>query len=177
MGIDLNAEALQNAQDRIPEATYLAVDCTKPLPFANEAFDAITISFVLVNIIPATLRASVVVEFERILKPGGCIWVNEGTVSDEYQLRYELARPFLQEDHTFYVFKDKQLASQLKTVEELRAALDQDAAARVAHHFTEEELRLLFKNEHCLSTQSLVTTSPNTHMKISMIVSVFQKPL
>lgn len=176
-GIDLNQEAIQKNQERSPEITYLVADCTTQLPFEDGSFDAIVVSFVLVNIIPASLRAQVATELERLVKPGGLIWVNEGTVSEDYQLRYDLARPFLGEERTFYVFKDKQLASQLKTVEELRIALEQGAAARVAHHFSQEELIDLFKHERCLSVQSLVTTSPNTHMKIAMLVAVFQKSL
>ncbi|MBW3085662.1 Demethylmenaquinone methyltransferase [Austwickia sp. TVS 96-490-7B] len=62
----------QGRQDR-PHLPFVAADATR-LPFADGAFDAVTISYGLRNVrdYPAALR-----EFARVTKPGGRLVVNE----------------------------------------------------------------------------------------------------
>ena len=173
--IDLNEEAIRNGRSRNDGVTYQVADVTDGLPFPDGTFDAVLTSFVLVNI-PKTQRAGVVRELHRVLKPGGYAWINEGTASEGYRLRYDLARPYADEDRTFFVMGDKAFASAIATPEDLKSAIGSGGVARMAHHFTADELRELFSDDDCLHAAASVTASPRTKTEIRMITLVFRKP-
>lgn len=134
------------------------------------------VSFVLVNIIPISERKKVIKELERILKPEGLVWVNEGVVSNSYHRRYELCKPFLGNDHDFFVFKEGTLSSSIQSHEDLQEAIN-NRVARVAHHFGIEELKELFGNFNVLSENAAETASPQTKSVIKMVTMVFRKKI
>jgi ubiquinone/menaquinone biosynthesis C-methylase UbiE len=172
--IDMNAEAIGSAKSRPTKVNYVLGDITNELPFKEKSFDAIVISFVLVNILPKSAREKLVSQLTRILKIGGVIWVNEGLVSDDYAKRYELSRPFIHDaDHDFFVFKEGTVSSTIHTRSQLEEALNADKVARMAHHFSVDELRLLFHEYEMVFLQESETASPNTKSAIKMAVIVF----
>lgn len=73
VGADLSIGMLQAGRAKRPDVPLLAADALR-LPFADETFDAVTISFALRNIVDteAALR-----EMARVTKPGGRLVVCE----------------------------------------------------------------------------------------------------
>jgi cyclopropane fatty-acyl-phospholipid synthase-like methyltransferase len=73
-GLDINALGIHNANQLAsrrglsPQAQFEVCDVSKPLPFANETFDAIFSNDVLCHI-PG--RPALLAEMYRVLKPGG----------------------------------------------------------------------------------------------------------
>jgi ubiquinone/menaquinone biosynthesis C-methylase UbiE len=175
VGVDINQEAIEKNRAS-KEGEYLVADIRNGLPFKDESFDAITISFVLVNIVPHEERQKVVAELYRVLRKGGIIWVNEGLISEDYQRRYELCQPFLKEERDFFVFKEGTSSSSIKTKAELEVAIQDQKVARIAHHFTEMELRVLFERFSLSYEESKSTASPHSKSEIKMIIAVYQKP-
>jgi demethylmenaquinone methyltransferase/2-methoxy-6-polyprenyl-1,4-benzoquinol methylase len=89
---DFSAGMLQVGKRRRPEMTFIAGDAMN-LPFADESFDAVTISFGLRNIVDP---AAALAEMLRVTKPGGRLAVMEfstpvlpafGTIYNEYLMR------------------------------------------------------------------------------------------
>jgi demethylmenaquinone methyltransferase/2-methoxy-6-polyprenyl-1,4-benzoquinol methylase len=73
VGADISVGMLQAGREKRPEATLLAADALH-LPFADETFDAVTISFALRNIADTTAALR---EMARVTKPGGRLVVCE----------------------------------------------------------------------------------------------------
>ncbi len=72
-GLDINALGIHNANRlalhrSLPQAHFEVCDVSKPLPFADETFDAIFSNDVLCHI-PG--RPALLAEMHRVLKPGG----------------------------------------------------------------------------------------------------------
>lgn len=172
-GIDINAEAVARNRERGSGVEYVLGDITEGLPFEDASFDAVVISFVLVNIIPRSGRERLLLELSRILRPGGVVWVNEGLVSDDYAKRYELCRPFLGDDHDFFVFQEGVSSSSIQDSGALQKAIDDGKVARVAHHFTVGELKQLFHAYELVFEEESATSSPHSKSVINMAVMVF----
>ena len=173
-GMDLNVDAINQNRLKKTKVKYICGDVTKPLPFAAKSFNAIVISFLLVNIIPLARREKLVLEMTRVLKTNGHIWLNEGLLSDDYADRYKLSKPFVDDESTFFVFKKNSLSSSIKTVDQLNQAIKGKDIARLAHHFTLGELKNLFHDYFVVYQNESQTISPNTKFKIKMIVMVLQ---
>lgn len=174
-GIDINEKAISQNKLKPTKINYVISDITDVLPFADKSFDAIIMSFVLVNIMPLPKRETLILELNRVLKSGGLIWVNESLVSDDYNKRYELSRPFVNEKYNFFVFKEGTSSSSIKTLEQMRKAIEENKIARIAHHFETKELETLFKDFEIIHKEELETHSPNTGSVIKMAIMVFQK--
>ena len=172
--VDINAEAIKENAERNSKIDYRVADIAEKLPFDNESFDAVLTSFTLVNILPLATRQKVAAEISRILKPNGIIWVNEGLVSEDYEYRYNLAKPTLGNNHDFYVYTDGLSAKEIETAEELKRALNEGKIARIAHHFTLPELDELFENYELIFQKTTRTLSPRTGSEINMTVSVYK---
>ncbi|MBA8811354.1 demethylmenaquinone methyltransferase [Promicromonospora sukumoe] len=89
---DFSIGMLQVGKERRPDLPFVAGDATR-LPFADESFDAVTISFGLRNVVD-TLTA--LREMHRVVRPGGRIvicefstptWGPFRTVYQEYLMR------------------------------------------------------------------------------------------
>ena len=174
-GVDLNTEAIRAGQNRNSAVTYLVGDVLKGLPFEDASFDAVVLSFVLVNIIPQAEREKAVRELRRVLKPGGYVWVNEGTASEEYALRYTLSYPYTHEERSFFVYREGTSSKDIQTAEQLAQAVAEKRVARIAHHFTNEELRELFNGFKEVFFEASATQSPNSKMRINMSTWIFEK--
>lgn len=66
-GVDFSAKMLEIASHNYPQANFIEADCSN-MPFSNNTFDYITMSFGLRN---AHNREAVIKECHRVLKPGG----------------------------------------------------------------------------------------------------------
>ena len=166
--------AIHLAQSKPTLVNYVLGDITKILPFENRSFDAVVISFLLVNILPLTARKQLISEIVRISKDRGIVWINEGLLSDDYAKRYVLSKPFLTENYDFFVFKEGISSSSIQTHQQLEQALKEERIARVAHHFSLEELKELFEKFDIIYEKQLETTSPNTGSTIKMVIFVFR---
>ncbi len=173
--IDINIDAISLNKSKSTRVKYILGDIMEPLPFSDQCFHAIVISFVLVSVISQQERQQLIYELIRILKPGGIIWVNEGLISSDYQKRYELSTELLQtHDHDFFVFDNDTPSSSIQTLAQLKQALDQGKVARIAHHFSVPELKELFTMCDVLYENKSATTSPNTKSTIEMVILVFK---
>lgn len=173
-GIDLNIEAISQNKSKTTKVNYILGDVTVSLPFLSQSFDAIVISFLLVNIISPIIREKLVSELTRVLKPGAYIWLNEGLVSEDYIKRYKLSKPFVSDEHSFFVFKDGTLATSVQTQNQLIKAIKERKTLRVAHHFTVAELKKLFNKYTVIYEKETQTRSPNTKSIIKMIIMVLR---
>lgn len=173
-GIDINLEAIDRNKSRNDKIRYIVGDITKRLPFDNDIFDGVVISFVLVNIIDQAERRNIVSELSRILKPRGVVWVNEGLTSAGYAKRYNLSKPLLKNDRDFFVFKEGTPSSSIMTEQDLRQAIADNKVARIAHHFDHNELEDLFSEYELLYKSERETSSPNTKSVIKMTTDVFR---
>lgn len=79
-GVDLSAEQLRRAGERIPHATFLHADVTE-LEFDDEAFDAVVAAYVL-NHIPQDELAPLARRVARWLRPGGHFLASFGTTDN-----------------------------------------------------------------------------------------------
>jgi hypothetical protein len=108
------------------------------------------------------------------LKPGGYVWLKEALVSPDYQNRYEIAFPLLQQDHSFYVFDDPKLSKSITTTNSIASALNSGNPYRVVHHFTQEEFDEYFKGFDKKFTDITTSVSPNTGMSINTLTAIYQ---
>ncbi len=69
VGIDISAEALEMARERVPESVLLQGDMAT-LPVADESMDGIT-AYHAVFHVPREEHPTVYEEFARVLRPGG----------------------------------------------------------------------------------------------------------
>jgi demethylmenaquinone methyltransferase/2-methoxy-6-polyprenyl-1,4-benzoquinol methylase len=74
VGIDLSAEMLAVARERVDDRVELYEGRAESLPFADAEFDALTFTYLLryVDDVPATLR-----ELARVVRPGGVVAMQE----------------------------------------------------------------------------------------------------
>lgn len=71
-GIELDADRLQKAKDRLPSADLRAGDA-RHLPWAENSFDMVSHFTVFSSILNPTVRQQIAAEMMRIVKPGGVI--------------------------------------------------------------------------------------------------------
>lgn len=87
-GIDLNEKMLSVAKERYDNISFQLADAAK-LPFENETFDAITISFATRNIaINEKYFLNTLKEFFRVLKKGGFLVSLETTKPKNVLIRF-----------------------------------------------------------------------------------------
>jgi ubiquinone/menaquinone biosynthesis C-methylase UbiE len=79
-GIDVSAEQLRRARERIPQATFLHADVTD-VALDDETFDAVVAAYVL-NHIPRDELAPLVRRIARWLRPGGHFLGSFGTTDN-----------------------------------------------------------------------------------------------
>lgn len=174
-GIDINTEAIKRNKSRKTRADYVLGDITKKLPFRKSSFDAVIISFVLVNVIPLKEREKLISEITRILKNRGIVWINEGLVSPQaYSRRYRLSKPYMGDKHDFFVFKHGTSFSSVRTPGQMKQAIADKEIARTAHHFDMKELRTLFNGYKLVYQNKSETSSPNTKSVIKMVIAIFE---
>lgn len=142
-GIDIAINIIQENQKRDSKVKYSIQDITDKTDFPDNYFSLIVIRFVLTNIHKESWE-SLSSELYRVLKKNGKIWVLEPLVSDSYKSRYDLSKNFIEDSHCVYVFKDKELASKVKSIDDLNDAIKNDQVSRIVKHYTIEELNMIF---------------------------------
>jgi ubiquinone/menaquinone biosynthesis C-methylase UbiE len=89
IGVDLSAEQIRIARERVQEATFLEMDIRK-LSFKDSSFDGVYSAYSLMHIpnedVLPTLR-----EFYRVLKPKGCLFLAAKAGPGETYLEEPLA--------------------------------------------------------------------------------------
>ena len=174
-GVDINDRAITANDSRQEGINYSVADITRGLSFENDFFDAVVVSFFLINIMPVAVRASCVAELTRVLRPGGYVWANEPITSPDYALRYEVSAPFVDEPNSFFVFRKGLRSKEVDTTEKLRQSIDRGDVDRVTRHFVDGELEKLFGSYKLVSKEYSETASPNTGYIIKMVILVLQK--
>jgi len=87
-GIDLNENMLIEAKKKNPNITYINSDVAN-LPFENESFDALVISFATRNIsVNKEEFISILNEFKRVLKKGGIFLNLETTIPENKLIKF-----------------------------------------------------------------------------------------
>lgn len=71
VGVDASGEMLNEARAADPEGTYLRHDATRPLPFAEAAFDAFFSSWMLLELGEWEAVAAAMAEAARVTRAGG----------------------------------------------------------------------------------------------------------
>ena len=159
-GVDINPNAVRVCTEKVgTEGTCVVGNITKEIPFPDETFDAVVVAFVLVSVIDAELCARVVQEIERILAPGGTVWVAEAGYSPDYAHRYEEGKKLTNRDGIA-------LAEDPKT----------GAIHRVIHHYTPKELDNLFSSFSCTHAEERRVTSPHSGSIVNTLVRMYKKP-
>lgn len=98
-GIDAIAENIQAARDLHPEIAdrVFVADLEQPLPFADGTFDFAACNAVIQHIAPNRVRAVVLPELARILRPGGVLQLmfkNGAGIATVYDRDYGAERSF-----------------------------------------------------------------------------------
>lgn len=96
VGIDLSQNMVAIAQEKIQKKQYaplvkMQVASALNIPYPDQSFDCITISFGIRNVTDVLLALK---EFLRVLKPGGRLLILEGTTP---------SNPLLKAGHLFYL--------------------------------------------------------------------------
>ncbi|WP_410513461.1 methyltransferase domain-containing protein [Paenibacillus sp. BR2-3] len=78
---DFSEAALSIVKHKVPDATLLLHDTKDPFPLADNAFDAIIASLSL-HYFERNIMNRIICEVERMLKPGGLLFVRLNSVND-----------------------------------------------------------------------------------------------
>jgi ubiquinone/menaquinone biosynthesis C-methylase UbiE len=170
--VDINRDAIAKNKSKSSSVEYLVGDIMQSLPFPDKSFDAVIASFVLLNMMP--VREKVVAELSRVLKPSGLIWFNDALVTESYKQRYELSRPYVDNENDFFVFKKDTPSSTVQTPGQMQAAIHEGKVARITHHFSLEELKELFKDYEEVYSRQDEISSPNSKTSLNMLIAVYQ---
>jgi ubiquinone/menaquinone biosynthesis C-methylase UbiE len=158
--IDIAENIIAENQKRKTGVKYSAQTITDKTDFKSEMFDLIIFRFTLTNIHKDSwLKTGN--EINRLLKPGGKVWVLEPLVSDSYDERYKLASNFIKDKYCVYVFFDKELAEKINNKQDLEKAIKENKVSRVVKHYTIEELKVIFDNLELIDNRVVKITSPS----------------
>jgi ubiquinone/menaquinone biosynthesis C-methylase UbiE len=103
-GVDVNPEAIAKAKLILPEAELITASA-HDMPFEDDSFDTIILFAVFEHLFPED-KAPAVEEFQRILKPGGCVLVQLPTAtpgSKDEKLKQNAYDPH----HMSFYFKEQ----------------------------------------------------------------------
>lgn len=159
-GIDIAKNIIKENTSKATKVKYSVQDISEKTNFPNNFFNLIIFKFTLTNIHKESWE-NVSNEVFRILKPNGKLLIIEPLVSPSYQLRYDLASNFIKDPHCLYVFKDKDLAKHIKTLEELEQTIDNNQVSRIVKHYTVEEIKTIFNKLDIIDHIILNISSPS----------------
>lgn len=172
-GIDIAENIIEENKSRQSKVQYSIQDITTTTNFPDNFFDFIIFKFTLTNIHKESWE-KVSSEIFRLLKPNGRLLIIEPLVSKSYQLRYELASNFVQDKNCLYVFKEKDLAKNINSKEELEQAIKNDQVSRIVKHYTIEEIKHIFDKLSIVDFRTLNIPSPSGY-DINTFEGVFIK--
>lgn len=156
-GVDLNLAALQENKNRSKVITYQEANITEYLPFPDESFDAVVVSYLFVSIISLEKQKSAAQEIQRVLKKGGYLWLCEATYSPDYVERYKMGKEKLGEDVVALSFNDK---NEIK---------------RVIRHYNESDFDVLFTGLSKVDSSKITVQSPSSGMNVKSLRIVYKK--
>lgn len=171
--IDIAKNIINENKKRKTKVKYSIQDITQKTNFPNNHFNLIIFKFTLTNIHKESWN-KVGKEVFRLLKPGGFLWTLEPLVSNSYRKRYVLASNFINDKNCVYVFYEKDLASQIRTKEDLGEAIRKEKVSRIVKHYTEQELKRIFIDLSLKESNKIEITSPSG-FKINTFEGIFQK--
>ncbi|MBU0979112.1 MAG: methyltransferase domain-containing protein [Patescibacteria group bacterium] len=92
-GVDFSREMIERGKKLYPDVN-LQVQKGKEIPFVDDHFDAVIILAVLTSVISDNEQVAFIEEVERVLKPGGVVYINDYLINedDQSQARYEKTR-------------------------------------------------------------------------------------
>ncbi|MDD5221362.1 MAG: class I SAM-dependent methyltransferase [Candidatus Pacebacteria bacterium] len=121
VGIDSSPEAIQYAQKNYNKenAIYAVVDLNNPLPFSNNSFDSVVCFETIEHL---TNQQALLKEFNRILKPGGLLFIScpeadiskKARIKNPYHQKELSKKEFLQMVSNYFVIID--IFGQLKFI-------------------------------------------------------------
>lgn len=161
-GVDINKNAIEKNKQENPAINYYYADITEKIPFPDNTFDVITISYVFVSIVDVDLVRYAVSEIRRVLKKGGYIWLCEAIYSNEYMERYVDGKNKTGLNNIALSYKKD--SSGMATGE----------VKRVIKHYSENELDILFGDLTKVSSDKIVEKSPSSGMEFQTIVLVYK---
>jgi len=147
-GVDLDRIqlelALQEAKSRgVHEGINFVINDARSLCFPDGSFDAVTMLGVL-TLVSKIERPSIMKEVDRVLKPFGCVFIEEfGRTWENLVYR-------------------KRYINDLKTTSELGTITVRDEDGKIlhlGHHFTLQELRSLLRAFQIISLEKAIFTS------------------
>jgi ubiquinone/menaquinone biosynthesis C-methylase UbiE len=171
--IDINENAIENCRKKKTKVKYSLEDITEKLVYPDNFFDLICFKFTLANIHRAdwpSLRK----EVNRIIRPGGFVWLAEPLISDDYEKRYVLSCDLLNDNGAIFVFKDTDLASRIKNKEDLQNAIAKEEISRISRHYKKEELLDLFPGFEPVSEKIMEKISPSGY-KLNTYIGLLKK--
>ena len=173
--IDINENAIIACNKRNTKVNYTLQDITKRTTFENSLFDLVCFRFTLANIHRdewPVLRK----EVDRLVAPGGFVWLAEPLVSTDYQKRYELSKRLLNDEHTIFIFKNPRTARDITTTDQLQTAIERGEVYSISRHYTKKELMNLFPAFKILREKMIVVKSPSG-FNIQTFTALLKKPV
>ena len=171
--IDIAKNIIDENKKRSSRVDYSMQSITTKTSFPSEYFDLIIFKFTLCNIHRESWK-KLGQEIFRILKPGGKMWILEPLVSESYNERYKLAANFIKDPNCVYVFSDKELATKIDSVSELKMAIKNNQVSRIIKHYTQDELISIFPKFSLVDSRVLEIPSPSG-FPINTIEAIFSK--
>ncbi len=179
--LDLNLDGL-----RLTETKNKTQAQAENLPFPPNKFDFVNVCGVMTNLVdenPTTaqqLRARVVSELHRVIKPGGCVVISDfGSehLLDAYDVNYERHALITGERGTIAVLKSGENFIG-KSNEAISAMKGTNAIVRYAHHYAPEELVDLLHTTgfNVLTCTTELGQTPAGQRPIDNLIVIAQKP-
>ena len=172
-GIDINKNEITANTDRGSKVEYSTQDIAGTTGFHDAYFDLVLFRYTLTSIHKDQWKA-LIQEVDRITKPGGFVWLAEPYVNQAYTERYSLASHSLSDNHALYVFKNRDLAAQIKDAAALKEAIEHDEVARIVRHYDKNELLSLFPRFKKIDARHVNDTSPSGY-PLDTIIMTLQK--
>lgn len=91
VGVDFSEAMLMRARAEVPHAELIRND-GRSLPFKNDCFDAVLLFAVLTCIPDSNEQRFLLAEVERVLRPGGLIYLSDLLVNDDARNRQRYQR-------------------------------------------------------------------------------------
>lgn len=159
-GIDINSNEIKENQKRGTGVNYSAQDIVEGTNFPDGFFKLVIFRYTLTNIHKDQWH-TLTDEINRITQAESYLWLVEPLVSESYRDRYSLASSLLEDDHAFFVFKDKELAKEITTKEQLEQAIENNSVSRIVRHYSVEEIVQLFPKFKLVNSETVEIPSPS----------------
>lgn len=172
-GIDIAENIIDENKKRNTKVKYSIQDIAEKTNFPDNYFNLILFKYTLTNIHKESWDF-LGREIFRILKPLGKVWIFEPLVSDSYKERYKLASYFIKDKNCVYVFSQKNLASKIKSVDNLKEVIKENKVSRIIKHYGEEELISIFRKLRLLEKRETQIISPSG-FEIKSFEGIFMK--